>query len=856
MKHPILKRLAALVASAGIIIGGGLAGAATAAAKTPGGPSGSIGGSGDSIVRYDGCQSYYPANADILLATATADDTDCWNSGMVSKQGRTFYGWSETKNPDTMDEATLKQNTTATITMPAAAKTVYAQWAINPTLHYEVNNPKGTAAPAKPGDITDIPWGTAATDKSGWSAGDKGKIGGWTFQGWYTSSDGTTPYDWKTLVKTDTTVYAKWSNAPAKIVYQQCPADGSVTGSTPDTNGNTGDSVQLAQNGFTRPGYTFQGWSKTCDNGNTTTPNNPVKPGTPVILPPGTTTYYPVWNPDPASVHYEANPPTGLTAGGTPVGDWTGKTGDTATIKENTWTVDGYTFNGWNTKSDGSGDASHGPGTTWKASGTLTLYAQWTAGEASLNYAANPPTGATASGKTDPQPGRTGQQVNVRANGFTIPGYTFSGWNTDPKGQGKTVNPNDVWTLKGTVTLYAQWTGVKNTLTYKANPPTGATADGKTDPQSGSTGDTITTRANGFTVDGYTFVRWNTKSDNTGTPYGEGKNGVAQYVMQPSGNVLYAQWKADPAKIVYKPCPADGVSGSTPDTTGTTGQTVQLAGNGFTRPGYTFTGWTSQCGQDTNIDTPNPEQPGKDIILPPGTTVRYPVWTPEAAHIVYKPNKGAGEDKQQDGKVGQTVKTLANPFTRDGYTFNGWNTDPDGKGTKAGENTDWTLTANPATTPKNTVILYAQWTLNKAGLNFDPNGGTGDLRPVEGNAFQTVTIPDGYEEPKVSRPGYKFQGWSPEKDPADKSPEHLLQPGTGTVTLPANGSTTVYAQWTPILTTLPFTGGRLQVPLVGLWAVGAGLAAILTLSLLLLGVRAGSRRTGRHMPTQLGRHRA
>ena len=126
-----------------------------------------------------GCQVYYPAGTRITLATAKMD-SDCWDSSQISKTNRTFYGWSANTDAndrdvpvgDTMDRNTLNANVRTEIVMPARAKTVYALWAINPTLSYNVNAPAGSNAPGTPASQT-VPYNTAAADKSGSTAGTR-----------------------------------------------------------------------------------------------------------------------------------------------------------------------------------------------------------------------------------------------------------------------------------------------------------------------------------------------------------------------------------------------------------------------------------------------------------------------------------------------------------------------------------------------------------------------------------------------------------------------------------------------------------------------------------------------------------
>ena len=785
-----------------------------------------------------GCQVYYPAGAKITLATAKAD-SDCWDSSQISKTNRTFYGWSANTDAndkdvpvaDTMDRATLDANAETQITMPARAKTVYALWAINPTLTYNVNAPATTKAPDAPASIT-VPYNTAADDKSGWTVGDTGKITGYSFDGWYTSPTGGDKYDWSTKLTNDVTMYAHWTANGYTVKYDA----GGGKGTMGDQKFTFDVPQNLSPNAFTRDGYTFTGW-KRADTGDAYQDGQQVANLT--STPNGIVTMIAQWTPNPASINYDPNPPTGRTPGGQGTANWTGHTGDTQAIGANGWTVDGYTFIGWNTSADGKGTA-YAPGTTWIANGTLTLYAQWTPGQAGLTYDGNGATG----GKTDPQPGKTDEKINVRDNGFTRDGYTFVTWNTQAGCKGKAVDPGDEWTLQGSSTLYACWAGNAQTLAYHGNGATG----GNTAAQSGKTGDELTTNANGFTRDGYTFVRWDTAKDGSGTAYGEGKNGVSQYTMKPAGNDLYAIWKANPASIVYRNG-YPNTTGSTPDTTGSTGDTVTVSQNGFDRPGYTFTGWSTSKRGDPSLN------PGDKHTLEPGTTTVWAQWKANPAHLVYNSNIGSigSETKTVDGVVDQTVKTLGNPFDRPGYTFSGWNTQADGKGKAYDPGADYTLTANDKSTPKNTSVLYAQWTINKVTLKFDPNGGVGGYPSINTDAFGSVTIPKDAKEPKVTRPGFRFTGWSLKKTP-DKD-ETLLTPGKDTVSMPAEGEVAVYAQWEPSMTTLPFTGGNAQIPTIWLWAGLAFLIIAAGAFSPMIRLRMGAGSKGRHAGTPtIGRH--
>ena len=775
-----------------------------------------------------GCQVYYPAGTRITLATAKMD-SDCWDSSQIGKTNRTFYGWSANTDSndrdvpvaDTMDRNTLDANARTEIVMPARAKTVYALWAINPTLSYNVNTPAGSNAPGTPASRI-VPYNTAAPDTSGWQTGDTGKIPGYRFDGWYTAPNGGNKYDFNTPLTNNVTVYAHWIGNGYTVRFT---GNGATGGNTPDQAFQYNIGQNLRRNGFVRDGYTFTGW-KRADNQQAYGDGQWVTNLT--TQPNGIVTMVAQWSANEAHIRYNPNPPAGKTTGGQGTPNWDGHTGDTPTIGQNGWTIDGYTFAGWATSPDGSG-ARYAPGARWTANGTLTLYAQWTPGQASLTYDGNGATG----GKTDPQNGVTDQKVNVRRNGFTRDGYAFTGWNTQPDGRGQAWAPDAVWTLHGTGVLYARWRGNQQRLNYHGNGNTG----GNTESQDGRTGDVLDTRANGFTRDGYEFVEWNTRADGTGDHYGKGSNGVAKWTMLPAGNDLYAIWQANPASIQYRD--DWGATGSTPDTTGVTGQDVTIARNGFTRPGYTFTGWARDRRTNPSL------QPGGRYTLTPGTTTLWAQWKADPAHLIYNANTGStSQTRRTDGVVDQTLTVIANPFTRPGYTFTGWNTQADGRGRAYTAGNGFRLAADPKSNPVNTSVLYAQWRINRVTLKFNPNGGTGGYPDLTVDAFTTVTIPADAKEPKVQRPGFRFTGWAMKPTPGNG--DTILSPGKGTVSMPDRGSITVYAQWAPAMTTLPFTGGHAQVPTIGLYAGLAFMILAMGALMPVIRLRMAAARRGRH----------
>ena len=125
-----------------------------------------------------------------------------------------------------------------------------------------------------------------------------------------------------------------------------------------------------------------------------------------------------------------------------------------------------------------------------------------------------------------------------------------------------------------------------------------------------------------------------------------------------------------------------------------------------------------------------------------GQTVEFDIpkviYTISEQSLSYDANGGIGTMSAETGVAGKIVTVAQNEFTRNNYTFTGWNTQADGKGTayKAGDS--FTLT------DKDTV-LYAQWSKNSGSAGTDtnvtvkPNTGTG----TNGTAKPTDSLKTG-----------------------------------------------------------------------------------------------------------------
>ena len=244
----------------------------------------------------------------------------------------------------------------------------------------------------------------------------------------------------------------------SSIIYN---GNGATEGSMGMQVGDPDTNATIQANKYKRQGYKFTGWNTKPDGTGTA-----YTEGQTVAMPKEgqSLNLYAQWKALPVTIIYNGNGGKGNTNGETTDAD------TTIPIAPNGYTRDGYTFQTWNTKADGTGD-TYRPGDSITLTGDITLYAQWKADKAALHYDAN---ANTATGDTPDSEGVTDGTITVSKNGYANVGYTFTGWNTKPDGTGSTIQPGDAVKLPaGGMTVYAQWETVEYPLVYDLNGGTG-----------------------------------------------------------------------------------------------------------------------------------------------------------------------------------------------------------------------------------------------------------------------------------------------------------------------------------------------------------------------------------------------
>ena len=540
---------------------------------------------------------------------------------------------------------------------------------------------------------------------------------GYDFSGWYESS-GFSGSQVTSIPKGsigDRKYYARWSPKTYAVTFDS--QGGSAVSDVKATYG----SVFSKPTDPSRLGYAFAGWFK--DSACTSTWDFSKD-----VMPLNGVTLYAKWMPNTFTVVYDGN------------GNTSGSTGQTqftydvsSILAQSGFVKTGYSFVGWNTLSNGTGQ-SYAAGSSQKnlaTTGTFKLYAQWKANTYKVRF--NP------SGGTGTMPDQTftydAASTALTKNAFVKTGYIFAGWTATPGG---TVQYSDFAAVQnltavadGLFDLYAVWRADSYNVTFDSQGGDAVSS------QKVEYGNKVAKPSPDPRKPGYSFEGWYEEAACT--------NAWNFAEMAVSGKLtLYAKWMANTYTVIFDENSGTGVM---EDQAFTYDVLQTLKSNSFERTGYSFAGWNTKS-DGTGAAYADGESVSK--LAESGSVKLFAQWKPNS-YVVRFDGNGSTSGSMSDLAMtyGSAKPLTANGFSKIGYDFAGWATSSTGD--VMYEN--GASVNNLTTAPNGTLKLYAVWIPATFTLSFDSQGGS----LVEDASVVYGTKPSAPTDP--SKSGYYFAGW-------------------------------------------------------------------------------------------------
>lgn len=318
----------------------------------------------------------------------------------------------------------------------------------------------------------------------------------------------------------------------------------------------------------------------------------------------------------------------------------------------------------------------------------------------------------------------------------------------------------------------------------------------------------VTLSSNNLTKTGYSHTGWNTEADGNGTHYNKG----ASITVTEANLTLYAEWTPTKTVITLN---KNAQGGSTVSGAASVTAIYDAALPSFTALSstndYALTGyWTDASGGTKIINANGTLVPNVTISTTPytgadgiwkytsSTLTLHAQWSLDRT-LTYDDNgatSGSVPAAATSYANGTNVTVLGkNTLAKTGYTFNGWNTAADGKGTAYAADASITMNAN--------YTLFAQWLENKSSVTIAASpSGTGTFSPASPVLAGVDTKPS---VTATAVPGYKFSSW------AITGGASISSTNTNPTTITGGGEGTAATLTATFARTYAFIEGRFHV---------------------------------------------
>ena len=451
--------------------------------------------------------------------------------------------------------------------------------------------------------------------------------------------------------------------------------NGSTSGSAPSqAYYNHGTNVTAASNPFSKTNYTFGGW-----NTDQYITGTNYAAGASITMT-ANTTLYAKWT---RSVTLNQN---GATTNGSTSVTATYNCATLPAISAPSKT--GYTFGGWNTANDGSGDivintsGALQPITGWcdsqkrftRTASGATLYAKWTQ---TVTLKANTSNHGSGSDKTATAT-LNATSLSSLTNTSPATGYHRVGYYTDATGGTKVLNADGSfananvtnfitsgkWTKVGATTLWAHYEANTYNIAFNANDANYVgTATGTTASiDNAEYGVSYTLTANGFSREGYTFAGWTRNADGTGTSYTDGQS-VSNLTSTNGATVtLYAKWTGRTYTVTFN---ARGGSSLSPaNMTVTMGATYGTLATVTPPAGKVFSGWYTSAGGGTLVESTTQVTTASDHTLYAHYAEKAQVYFKNTlgwskVYVVYDASWDGSQGTGSEGKIYREMTKVA-----------------------------------------------------------------------------------------------------------------------------------------------------------------------------------------------------